>query len=339
MQRSWKLVSATTAASHPLYGVKNWLVVFAIAVLLGLLLEIGGLRGEAYKVGLPLSEFLAIDDPAITFAKIATGLNALFVVAVYWLLLTKHPRFRIASSWLMLGIFPLLVTLGMATSSPDVGLALAKSFLPWAISCAVWVTYLNRSRRVRVTFEHLVRSEELIPPGAEQTKTVPILPTSDLISEQAGFAQRRESPPAALVASIPRPTAATEFASSDEELWANAIAEFEGRDRRPGLWAKSFAEAKGNESVAKASYLTARVAELRDKRASALALQERSAKRAQEELRLARLSEEEKAYALLPKARCPNCEHVVPLRSEACPKCRALFGPDSSWKPIPLKES
>lgn len=30
------------------------------------------------------------------------------------------------------------------------------SFIPWLISCAVWVSYLQRSQRVRVTFEHLV---------------------------------------------------------------------------------------------------------------------------------------------------------------------------------------
>ncbi|MES1980775.1 MAG: hypothetical protein V4451_22270 [Pseudomonadota bacterium] len=51
---------------------------------------------------------------------------------------------------------------------------------------------------------------------------------------------------------------------ADEHLWSAALAEFENSSRRPGLWARVFAEADGNESVAKAAYLKTRVAELSD---------------------------------------------------------------------------
>lgn len=29
---------------------------------------------------------------------------------------------------------------------------------------------------------------------------------------------------------------------------------------------------------------------------------------------------------------CPNCRTVIPMLSQECPKCQALFGPGSAWK-------
>ena len=47
-----------------------------------------------------------------------------------------------------------------------------------------------------------------------------------------------------------------------EEFWEAALGEFEGEHRRAGLWARSFAEAEGNETIAKARYLRHRANEL-----------------------------------------------------------------------------
>src|SRR5262245_43861396 len=33
-------------------------------------------------------------------------------------------------------------------------------------------------------------------------------------------------------------------------------------------------------------------------------------------------------------ALCPNCETAVELRANECPKCGALFGAGSNWKPL-----
>ena len=153
MSASWKSVSAAEAAEHPLYGVKNWLIVFAFGVLLGLLREIASLNVEALRAGMSLTELLSVDHPAITFLKIALVLDTAIVAAIYWLLFTKHPKFRSVTTWLLLGGFPVLVLLGIRYTFAGLADAMAISFISWAISCAVWVTYLNRSRRVRVTFE------------------------------------------------------------------------------------------------------------------------------------------------------------------------------------------
>lgn len=56
--------------------------------------------------------------------------------------------------------------------------------------------------------------------------------------------------------------------SSDEDLWKLALEEFEGPTRRQGLWAKAYAAADGDESRAKANYLSLRVSSLAREKAS-----------------------------------------------------------------------
>jgi hypothetical protein len=50
--------------------------------------------------------------------------------------------------------------------------------------------------------------------------------------------------------------------STEEDHWAAAMAEIESGQRRPGIWAKAFAESDGDETKAKVAYLKARVAQL-----------------------------------------------------------------------------
>jgi hypothetical protein len=49
---------------------------------------------------------------------------------------------------------------------------------------------------------------------------------------------------------------------SEEDLWEIAADEVDGSSRRKGLWAKAFADAKGNEAEAKVNYLKWRVEQL-----------------------------------------------------------------------------
>ena len=59
------------------------------------------------------------------------------------------------------------------------------------------------------------------------------------------------------------PSAITE-SSNEEDQWATAMAELETGQRRPGLWAKAFAESEGDETKAKVAYLKSRVQQLLD---------------------------------------------------------------------------
>lgn len=53
-------------------------------------------------------------------------------------------------------------------------------------------------------------------------------------------------------------------ASTEEDYWATAMNEVEAGQRRPGVWAKVFAEYDGDETKAKVAYLKARVQQLTD---------------------------------------------------------------------------
>jgi hypothetical protein len=39
-----------------------------------------------------------------------------------------------------------------------------------------------------------------------------------------------------------------------------------------------------------------------------------------------------------PDAQCPNCESLILLNSTSCWKCKAEFGENSAWKPLPLSQ-
>lgn len=129
-------------------------------------------------------------------------------------------------------------------------------------------------------------------------------------------------------------------AEPTEEFWATALSEFEGTIRRPGLWARAFADAQGNEAVAKATYLRDRASELAHGDRLRLAEEERQAKQLEREAELDRLSTEQRAYTLLPKGRCPNtyCHYVMPLSETSCSKCDATFGVKGGWNLIPIEE-
>lgn len=57
-------------------------------------------------------------------------------------------------------------------------------------------------------------------------------------------------------------TPQTNLDKSEEDFYAQAFDELESENRKTGLWAKSFAEAQGNESLAKAKYLKVRAEQL-----------------------------------------------------------------------------
>lgn len=143
----------------------------------------------------------------------------------------------------------------------------------------------------------------------------------------------------------PRPSMAihvplhTQCTGLTEEFWAAALSEFEGTSRRPGLWARAFADAQGNEAVAKATYLRDRASELAHEHQMRLAEQERQSRQLAQEPELEHLSAEQQAYELLPKGRCPNasCLSVIPLSEKSCSKCGAIFG-GSGWNLTPIAD-
>lgn len=100
-----------------------------------------------------------------------------------------------------------------------------------------------------------------------------------------------------------------------KDIWAEALNEAENPEmRNGGLWARSFAQADGDENKAKAAYIRSRVQEL------------------------------EAADANVPPPPskkttgwCPNCQTECAIDSTECPKCRSSFASDSIYKLLDRK--
>ena len=258
------------------------------------------------------------------------------VLIIYWALLTMQRSFRLIASAVILLSWPLLALVGILTGGDGVADSLGRSLFPWVLSSAIWGTYLNLSRRVRVTFENKVRADDPFAQIANATDGLrdPAEPTNPP-SIMTGSEKKLN-----VVASPSRIDSSSLDTGLDEEaLWERAIREFDSPQRRMGLWAKVFAASGGNESVAKAAYLSDRFAELRAERFNEMREREKANQLAEAQIRKAAISEAERNYALLPKGECPNCGEVLLLDSTECPKCKAIFGLNSSWKIMPINKA
>ena len=125
----------------------------------------------------------------------------------------------------------------------------------------------------------------------------------------------------------------------EDQYWAQALAELESGGRKSGLWARSFAEAQGNESLAQANYLSLRARQLADEHHEQIVKAQQAREQAKKDAANARLAEEQRQYDSLPKGRCPSCDAVILMAAQECPKCRALFATGSAWKVLPIKDA
>jgi len=142
-----------------------------------------------------------------------------------------------------------------------------------------------------------------------------------------------ERPRAASVALQNAPQVET-ATTSEEELWSAAATELESPSRRPGLWAKAFAESQANEAIAKANYLKWRVAQLQNEETTRMQRIDEARRAKEEQTREAALAEQAKLYGI-----CPSCAREI-LRVEVmCPHCRASIGPGSPYKILPLRQT
>ena len=227
MTRQWKKISFDAAKQHPLYGVRNWLAVFAFGVVLGPLRTHGEVSNAATAAGLTLPKLLAADLSAGGFVTGSLVFRVLLGALLLWLLFSKQRHFRISTIALLILQWPAylaIVTITGGAKYPGFAGELTLEFLGSSLLIAIWVAYLQRSRRVRVTFEHCIVLEET---GASAHGT-------DML------AQRASSPTATNAA------------------YAEALSEIEEGRVDKGVWARSFAESGGDGGKAKANYIKAR---------------------------------------------------------------------------------
>ena len=153
----------------------------------------------------------------------------------------------------VLGVFVPGFTFGLwATNAQFVG-----GFIGSVLAATIWTAYLSKSKRVRNTYG--------APPETPTEKGASAMPVK-------GATSAMNSPKMRITPDVKRPMSS----SPEEECWAAALAEYESDARRPGLYAKSYAEAEGSESAAKANYLRVRAAELRNESEADIVVKSRS---------------------------------------------------------------
>lgn len=302
--------------------MSGWLLVFAVALFLALIVQLGQARSLAYAVEMDLGELFKLNSPVVGFVKLSLGAQLLLNVVIYWMMWTKSSAFRLTTTWILLGTLPAIVGFQLIFNPFDgLGSIIAQGLFPWILSNLIWTTYVNKSRRVRVTFESKVRCD-----GSTGT------PESITETQTPEKAERESDPkqdPTLEQSIQPR---ALHCDSADEAHWAQALAEFESPQRRPGLWARSFVQAKGDETMAKVFYLAARVEELA--RGVCNADAENAQRGSQRSANSPSRTKERMPESL--EGTCPNCTKTLSLSDEECPHCGAVFGPGSAWAPIPL---
>lgn len=259
--------------------------------------------------------------------------------------------------------------------------------------------------------------------GQLVTASQPMPPRNPAPTQPAGTTSLATANPTQFVNQTQSPTSMPLSASTEEDFWATAMNEVETGQRRPGVWAKAFAEFDGDETKAKVAYLKARVQQLTDaestRQAEVAREQERIKTQAGRQIQeailnfqtglgprsadiklLANAAIQDAKVALItdhvgnnllhwcalldldneatvllrhgadagvpnddgrqpyqlargialktmlataaanrPQGTCPNCATVMPLTSQICPKCSAVFEEGAAWKLIPVKNA
>lgn len=286
----WVEIPKEQAQDHRFYGIKYGLLVLLAYMILGPMAMWGSVNKELHKAQVSHSDFFAHSDAApLVIAQMIIILLQSGVVM--WAMLTKHPQFRRIATHAFAWYFPAVVVASLLFSMQAIGAVVATLVLglvQWVIFSGLWVWYLQRSQRVRVTFEHTLKTyspTNTVPSTVPEQETSihadAVQTTSEIASatatEMATHASHASDPAAPnadvhsgaieVKAITPQPST-----SDDEEvLWSQALAELDGSDRKQGLWAQCYATHHGQEPAVRANYLKARVAQLRIERQTAAA--------------------------------------------------------------------
>lgn len=153
----WRPVASDQAHRAPNYGVGGWLWAFAAFIALSAghaSVRISDLaRDSAMTYGEVLG-MLSLDlvkfvDALLVFAVVRA-------VVVLTLLFTRHRLFRPVATASLVVAWPVEIVAYLCWPVAELRSMVVLDGFTWALGTALWTLYLQRSERVRVTFEHLV---------------------------------------------------------------------------------------------------------------------------------------------------------------------------------------
>lgn len=276
----WSKVPKEQAKKHPKYGIKNGLVVLIIYLALSPLAIWGSLNKQLWEAGVTHSQFFTQSDSSVMVVfqiLISLGMAGI----VLWAMFTKQSKFRRIGTMVFATYFPVFFLLVLIFPSVAMGPAIAQGLIQWVIFGGLWVLYLQRSQRVRVTFEHTIKTLRTNSVGSndEPTQSPPkkgsqiaiTTPTALATEASSEVTESINTPPSPTeMISVPVNTVSTEpppkVADEDEFLWSEVLKELDSSDRKNGLWAQCYAAHNGHEPAARADYLKTRVDQLRNVR-------------------------------------------------------------------------
>lgn len=299
MSEKWIQVSPEQAKQHRLYGIKGWLLVFMIGVVLSIVLPPLMVAGSLASHNISWSTFQKFDPNTAKFLKFLIGYVVIISGLIVWLAFEKAKEFRSFSIYALLSVFPvnvLLVALFQVAGSASF---LGEDLIRWVISCAIWISYLNLSKRVRVTFESKVHYKEASNEAHTSEGSInkqyqrSVIAKHDVLSNSPSQSISIHSQVADAASDLLMPIAmrkenlgveSKDFTAqrsdrSDSEVWGLVLDEYEGGARDRSLYARLFAEYDGDEQKTKAAYLKTRVSEIGQEHAQRRAAEQLQAKR------------------------------------------------------------
>jgi hypothetical protein len=233
-QTTWISVSQQEAATHPLYGVKGWLWVYFAMTVVGLALTCGELYVLSHT---PIPSTTIFGGAVLPSSAPFEVVKILCVVAVginFYLAITKDSRFRVWASAYPVALAPIsLLVINDEAPLAQVVEITVNAF----IATSPWIVYVWRSRRVRVTLESKVRSDD------------PWLATQSTTSTDSADTPSRP------------PVSAATIEPTDEMYEAVAV-EIEAGSQNKGLWLRCLDEAGGDAQKQVLLYTQARIRQL-----------------------------------------------------------------------------
>jgi hypothetical protein len=181
------------------------------------------------------------------------------------------------------------------------------------ISAAIWITYLFISKRVRATYIEVYGEVAPIAASIADTRApnaqlnepihTKVKETLTVVSLQAEQSHQAS----AIAPTIPQAAGDSRIANyssaTEDELYEKIGSELASGNMHTPTWLKAFAQANGDEKIAKANYI---------------------------KLRIEKLFSDEKKFNVttgesLATKKCPNCAEVIKLEAFECRFCKYQF--------------
>ena len=149
----WVEITKEAAIRQGLYGIRGWLLTLALYLLIVFCLTLYLQLSIFSQLYTPSDLMRNADAQAL---RLVIFIDLLLAAVVLFILFTKYNSFRLLASWLFsLKIFVNLINAFIITVK-DENLIIFIYNAQQIVVITLWLIYINKSERVRLTFEHKI---------------------------------------------------------------------------------------------------------------------------------------------------------------------------------------